>query len=90
MCYVEEKYVFLNKIPVPSKITLQKPHLLKPSLIELPKELRVPPFDFLDRFNGSCLNDEVGEINIIFISNLKDITFSHIMTQRKPMIQKTL
>ena len=82
--------VLINKISVPSTITLQKPYLFKPNLIELSIVVRVPPFDFPDTVDRSCINDEVDEINIIFISDLDNITFSHYMTQPKSMIQRKL
>ena len=67
--------VVLNNISVPNAITLQKPHLFEPSLIELPIEVRVPSLDFLDTFDINCTNNEVYEIVRIFISDLKDLTF---------------
>ena len=78
--------VLINKISIPSTITLQNAHLLQPNMIELPIVVRVSPLDFLDTFDGN-INNEVDEINIIFISDLDDITFSHYMTQPKSMIQ---
>ena len=82
--------VLINKISVPSKITIQKPHLFKPTLIEVPIVERVPPFDFPDTFDRNCINDEVVGINIIFISYLEDIKFSHYMTQPKSMLCRKL
>ena len=81
--------VIIIKISVPSTIILEKPHLFKPSMIELPIVIRVSPFDFLDTF-GRNINNEVDEINIVFISNLVDITFSHYMAQPKSMVQRKL
>ena len=66
----------INRISVPSTLILQKPHLFKPSMIELPIVVRVPPLDFLDTFDRRCTNDEVDEIELIFLSDLDDITFS--------------
>ena len=77
--------ILIKKISVPSKITLEKPHLFKPSMIELPIVIRMSPLDFLDTFDRNIYN-EVDEIKIIFISDLDDITFSHYMTQPKPML----
>ena len=58
-------------------------------MIELPIELRVSPLDFLVTFDRN-INNGVDEINIIFISDFDDITFSHYMTQPKSMIQRKL
>ena len=55
--------ILINKISVPTIITLEKPHLFKPSMIELPIVIRVSPPDFLDTFNRN-LNNEVHERNI--------------------------
>ena len=82
--------VLINKISVPSSITIQKTYLFKPTMIELPIVERVPPFDFLDTFDRNCINDEVDEINIIFVSGLDDMTFPHYMTQPKSMLCRKL
>ena len=80
--------VLINKNSVPSPIALQKPQLFKPSLIDLPIEVGVSPLDFLDTFDRNCINDEVDEINVIFISDFKDMTFSHYMVQPKSLFQR--
>ena len=58
-------------------------------MIELPIAVRVSPTDFLDTFDKK-INDEVDEINMIFISDLEDITFFHYMDQPKSRIQRKL
>ena len=78
--------VIIIRISVPSTITLQKPHLLKPSMIELPIVVRVSSLVFLDTFDRSCIKNEVDEIVILFISDLKNMTFSHYMDQTKSML----
>ena len=80
----------LNKISVPRTVTLQKQHLFKPGMIAVPIVERVPSLDYLDTFDRKCLNDKVDEINIIFISVLKGITFSHYMTQPRSMLCRKL
>ena len=77
--------MLINKISVPSTITLQKPHLLKPIVIELPIEVIVTTLDFLDTVDR-ILKDEVDEIDIIFITDPKEMTFSHYMARPKPML----
>ena len=42
--------------------------------------------DFLDTFDKNCINDDVEEVIRIFISDLKDMTFSHYMLQPKSML----
>ena len=78
--------VLINKISILSTITLEKPHLFKPSMIELPIVIRVSPLDFLDTFDRN-IKDEVDEIVMIFVSDLKDMTFSHYMAQPKSMLR---
>ena len=67
---------FFNKISVPSRITLEKPRLFRPSMIELPNVIGVSPLDFIDTSDRNK-KGEVDEIVSIFLSDLKDITFSH-------------
>ena len=59
-------------------------------MIELPIVLKVLAYDFLDQFNKECIFNEVDEINIIFISDLKDITFFQYMDQSKSMLCRKL
>ena len=73
---MEKNDILINEISVPSTITLEKPHLFRPSMIELPIVKRVSPNDFQDIFDKN-INDEVDEVIIIFISDVKDITFFH-------------
>ena len=81
--------VLINEISVPSKVTLEKPHLFKPSMVELPIVISVSPLIFLDTFDRN-INNEVDEINIIFITDLKDMTISHYMAQPKSMLCREL
>ena len=80
-----KKDVVIKKFTVPRTITLEKPHLFKPSMIELAIVIRVSPLDFLDTFDRN-INNEVDEKNIILLSDLKDMTFSHYMAQPKSML----
>ena len=85
VCVIRMKNgLIVNTISVPSIITREKPHLFKPSMIELPIVIRVSPLEFVDTFIRN-INNEVDEINIIFISDLKDLTFSHYIAQPKSM-----
>ena len=58
-------------------------------MIELPIVVRVLPLDFLDCADKN-INNSVDEINIIFLSYLEDISFTHYIIQPKSMIQKKL
>ena len=79
----------INKISVPSTITLEKPHLFEPSMVALPIDISVSPVDFLDTFDRN-IKDEVDEIVIIIISDLRDKTFSHHMAQPRSMLCRKL
>ena len=81
--------VLINKISVPSTITLEKPHLFKPCMVELPIVIRVSPFDFLDTFDRN-MNNGNDEINILIIFDLKIITLSHYMNQPRSMLCRKL
>ena len=81
--------VLINKISVPSTMTLEEPHLFKPSMIELPIVTRVSPLDFIDTVDKNR-TAEVDEIIRIFISELKDMTFSHYIDQQKSMLGRKL
>ena len=54
-------------------------------MIQLPIAIRVSPINFLNTFDKN-INNEIDEINIIFISDLEDKTFSHYMAQPKSML----
>ena len=58
-------------------------------MIELPIVVRVSPLDFLDTFDRN-INNEVDEINIIFIFNLKDIIIFHYVDQPRSLTQRKL
>ena len=79
----------INENSVPSTFTLEKPFLLQPSMIELLIVVRVLPLDFLDTVDKN-ITEEVEEINIIFTSDFKDMTFSHYMAQPRSMVCRKL
>ena len=58
-------------------------------MIELPIVLRVSPIDFPDTFDRK-INNEVDEINMIFMSDLKDIEFFYYMNQPRSMLCRKL
>ena len=79
VCVIWKKNdVIINEISVPITITLEKPHLFTPSMIELPIVTRVSLLDFLYTFHKN-ITEELDEIDIIFTSDLKDMTFLHYM-----------
>ena len=74
----------VNKISVPSTFSF------KQNWYGLPIIVRGSMCVFLDTFDENCINDDVDEIVIIFISDLKDMTFSHCMAQPKSMFCRKL
>ena len=82
--------MLINKISIPSAITLEKQHLFSSSTFELPIVLKVPANDSLDQFDKECILDEVDEINIIFVSDLEDVSFNQYMIQPKTMLCRRL
>ena len=81
--------MLINRISVPRTIIIEKPHLFKPSMIELPIVIRVSPLDFLDTFDRN-INNEVDDINLIFVADLKDMTLSHYLAQPNSMLCRKL
>ena len=90
VCVIWKKNgVLINRISIPSTITLEKPYLFKSSMVELPILVRVLPKAFLDTFDR-IINNEVDEINMIFTSDLKDMKFSLYKAQSKSMLCRKL
>ena len=71
------------------KHKLEKPHLFKPCMIEIPIVTKLSTLDFLDTVDKK-ITEEVDETAIIFISDLDDIIISHYMTQPKSRLQRKL
>ena len=58
-------------------------------MVELPIVVRVSALDFLDTVDRN-INDEDDEIDIVFIFDLKDMTFSLYMAQSKSTLCRKL
>ena len=82
--------ILINKISFPSTIKNRNPHLFEPNMIELPIKSKILAYDFLDQFNKEYVIGDVENNNIIFISDLNDITFFHYMDQPKSMLSRKL
>ena len=80
-----------NRTSVPCTITLQKTHMFKPDMFEIPMYVEVSEHEFLDIVNKNCVYIIItDEINIIFKSNLKNITLSHYLEQPRSMLCRKL
>ena len=53
--------------------------MFEPIFVELPKFVKVSSLEFVDIVDRNC-------VNIMFISDLRDITLSHYMDQPSSMI----
>ena len=74
----------MNKILVPSIITYHQ------RMMRLTLTRKETTCDYLKKYNQGCMIDEVDEIVIIIISDLKDMTFSHYMARPKSMLCRKL
>ena len=75
-----ENELVVCKVSVPSKITYHQ----KMMSLTIPR--KETACDYLNKYNQGCVIDEVDEIFTIFISDLKDITFSQYMPQPTSML----
>ena len=76
--------LIVNKISVPSIITCLQ------IMMKLTLTRKETACDYLNKYNQGCIINEVDEFVIIFISDLKDMTFSHYMAQPKSMLCRKL
>ena len=69
-----------NKISIPRTITLQRTHMFKQDMFEIPTYVKVSECEFLDIIDINCVYNIISdEIDIIFISELKEMTLQHYM-----------
>ena len=77
----------INKISIPRTITLRRTHMFKPDMFEIPLYVKVSEQEFLDIFDRNCAYNIISdEIDIIFISKLKEMTLQHYMKQPRSML----
>ena len=78
-----------NKIPVPCTITLQQTNMFKPDMYEIPIYVEVSKREFLVIVDRNCAYNIISdEIDIIFISQLKEMTLQHYMKQPRSMLYR--
>ena len=67
-----------SKISIPRTITSQRIHMFKPDMFEIPIYVKVSEREFLDIVDRNCAYNIISdEIDIIFISKLKEMTLQH-------------
>ena len=65
--------------------------MFKPDMFEIPIYVKVPEREFLDIFDRNCAyNVTSDEIDMIFISKLKEMTLQHYMKQPRSMLCRKL
>ena len=83
--------MIINKISIPRTITLQKTHMFKPDMVEIPIYVKVSEREFQDIVDRNCVYNIISdEIDIIFISKLKEMTLQHYMKQPRSMLCRKL
>ena len=81
----------INKISIPRTITLQKTHMFQPVIFEIPIYVKVSEHEFLNIVDRNCVYNIISdEIDILFISELKEMTLQHFMNQPRSMLCRKL
>ena len=88
---MEKKDRIINKISIPRTITLQRTHMFTPDMVEIPIYVKLSEREFLDIVDINCAYNIISdEIDIMFISKLKEITLQHYMKQPNSMLCRKL
>ena len=83
--------MIINKISVPHTITLRRTDMFKPVMFEIPIYVDVSKREFQDVVDRNCIHNTISdEIDIIFISNLKETTLQHYMKQPRSILCRKL
>ena len=79
--------MIINKISIPRTITLQRTHMFKPDMFEIPIYVKVTEREFLDIVDRNCVYNTISdEIDIIFISKLRETTLQHYETTQNNVV----
>ena len=79
--------MIIFKISIPRTITVQRTHMFKPDIFEIPICVNVSEHEFVDIVDRNCSYNIISdEIDIIFISKLKEMTLQHYMKQSRSML----
>ena len=74
-----------NKVKLPSSLVMEKKYRASVKMLHGECGIR-PCYEYID--NYFFIDDLYDEINIIFISDFKDITFYHYMNQPKSVLSR--
>ena len=76
-----------NKVKLPSSLVMEKRYTAFKKMLDGECGIR-PCFEYINDY--FFIDNFADEINIIFISDFKDITFYHYMNQPKSMLSRKL
>ena len=83
--------MIINKVSIPRTITLQRTHMFKQDIFEIPIYLIVSEREFLDIVDRNCAYIITSDdIDIIFIPKLKEIILQHYMKQPRSRLCRKL
>ena len=83
--------MIINKVSILRTITLQRTHMFKPDMVEIPIYIKVSERDFLEIVDRNCVYNTISdEIDIIFISKFKEMTLQHYCEQARSMLCRKL
>ena len=72
--------MIIYKISIPCTITLQRTHMFKPDMFELPIYVKVSKPEFLEIVDINCAYNIISdEIDILFIGKLKEMILQYYM-----------
>ena len=87
----KKKDMIINKVSIVRTITLQRTHMFKPDMIEIPIYVKVTERDFLEIVDKNCVYNTISdEIDIIFVSEFKEMTLQHYCDQPRSMLCRRL
>ena len=72
--------MIINKISIPRMMTLQRTHMFRLDMFEIPIYVKVSEREFLNIVDRNCVYNIISdEIDIIYIFKLKEMTLQHYM-----------
>ena len=79
--------MILNKISISRTITLQRTHMFKPDMFEIPIYVKVSEREILNIVDRNCAFNIISdEIDIMLISKLREMTLQHYLKQPRSML----
>ena len=83
--------MIINKVSVPQTNTLQRTDMFKTIMFEIPIYVRLSECKFLDIIHRNCVYNTISdEIDIIFVSEFKEMTLQSYIKQPRSMLCRKL